>query len=203
MWCCRLRIWHCHCSGLGHCCGMGLIPGWGTSACLRWVKNPPAAAVMRVPSLAQHSWLKYPVLLQLRLGCSPWPGNFHILWVRPWKRKRRRKSLWPRVTQRFFFFFLSAPLACGSSHARDRTHATAATQAQQWRPSVLHWWMDEQIVVCPYNGCYLPARRENVLLIQVTVWMELKRQNFRERKHISDCGGEGLTTKDCEGVLGG
>lgn len=20
-----VRIWHCHCSGLGHCCGMGVL----------------------------------------------------------------------------------------------------------------------------------------------------------------------------------
>ena len=29
----RLRTRHCHCSGLGHCCGMSSIPGPGTSAC--------------------------------------------------------------------------------------------------------------------------------------------------------------------------
>ena len=32
-WLRRLRIWGCHCSGLGHSCGTGLIPGPGTSAC--------------------------------------------------------------------------------------------------------------------------------------------------------------------------
>ena len=26
----RLRIWHCHCSNLGHCCSRGSIPGLGT-----------------------------------------------------------------------------------------------------------------------------------------------------------------------------
>ena len=29
----RLRIWHYHCSALGHFCGVGSIPGPGTSAC--------------------------------------------------------------------------------------------------------------------------------------------------------------------------
>ena len=29
-----LRMGHCHCSGWGHCCGMGWIPGPGTSTCL-------------------------------------------------------------------------------------------------------------------------------------------------------------------------
>ena len=33
MWCSRLRIWHCHCSGLGSCCGKVSVPGLGTSAC--------------------------------------------------------------------------------------------------------------------------------------------------------------------------
>ena len=31
LWLSRLRIWCCHCCGLGHCCGMSLIPGSGTS----------------------------------------------------------------------------------------------------------------------------------------------------------------------------
>ena len=30
------RIWCYHCSGLGSCCGAGLIPGLGTSACHEW-----------------------------------------------------------------------------------------------------------------------------------------------------------------------
>ena len=29
----RLRIWCCHCRGSGCCCGMGSIPGPGTSTC--------------------------------------------------------------------------------------------------------------------------------------------------------------------------
>ena len=31
LWCSRLRTWYCHFSGLGHCCGVSLIPGLGTS----------------------------------------------------------------------------------------------------------------------------------------------------------------------------
>ena len=30
-WLIRLRIWHCHCYCLGHCCGIGSV--LGTSAC--------------------------------------------------------------------------------------------------------------------------------------------------------------------------
>ena len=32
-WHSGLRIWHCRCSGLGHRCGTGLIPGPGTPSC--------------------------------------------------------------------------------------------------------------------------------------------------------------------------
>ena len=31
-WCSGLSIWCCHYSGSSCCCGMSLIPGWGTSA---------------------------------------------------------------------------------------------------------------------------------------------------------------------------
>ena len=33
LWSSGLRIWHCHCSSRGHCCGSGSIPGPGTSTC--------------------------------------------------------------------------------------------------------------------------------------------------------------------------
>ena len=33
LWHSRLRIWHCHSSCSGHCCGTGLIPGLRTSTC--------------------------------------------------------------------------------------------------------------------------------------------------------------------------
>ena len=32
-WSSRLRIWYCHSSGFGGCCGVGFIPGLGTSVC--------------------------------------------------------------------------------------------------------------------------------------------------------------------------
>ena len=36
LWHSRLNIQHCHCSSLGSCCGLGLIPGLETSA---WSKK--------------------------------------------------------------------------------------------------------------------------------------------------------------------
>ena len=43
---------------------------------------------------AQHSKLKDLALLQLwrrsqpRLGSNPWPGNFHVSWTQPEKKKK-------------------------------------------------------------------------------------------------------------------
>lgn len=34
LWCSRFRVQHCHCSGLGRCYGLGLIPDLGTSSCM-------------------------------------------------------------------------------------------------------------------------------------------------------------------------
>ena len=51
------------------------------------------SARTQVQSLAQHSGLKDPVLLQLWcrlklwLGFDPWPGNFHVLRVYPKQKK--------------------------------------------------------------------------------------------------------------------
>ena len=33
LWCSKVGIWHCHCSGLGCCHGTSSIPGLGTSKC--------------------------------------------------------------------------------------------------------------------------------------------------------------------------
>ena len=35
LWCSGLRSQHCHCSGLGHCCGSSSISDPGTSICHR------------------------------------------------------------------------------------------------------------------------------------------------------------------------
>ena len=36
LWLSVLRIWHCHYSDLGPCCGSCSVPGAGTSTCCRW-----------------------------------------------------------------------------------------------------------------------------------------------------------------------
>ena len=56
-----------------------------SSPVVQWVKNlavvAQVAAEAQVRSLAHYSGLKDLMLLQLRLGFSPWPGNFHMLWM--------------------------------------------------------------------------------------------------------------------------
>ena len=66
----------------------------------QWVKNLTAAAQVaveaRVRSLAWHDGLKDLVFLQLQgqwqlwLRFTSWPGNFHIPWVQPFKKKKKK-----------------------------------------------------------------------------------------------------------------
>ena len=37
-------------------------------------------------------------MLQLQLGFSTWPGNFHILWVQPLKKKKEERK---KLTEHF------------------------------------------------------------------------------------------------------
>ena len=63
------------------------------------------------------------------LGFDPWPGNFLILRMSPYKEK---KSLCKKLTPGFLLFFLiffaiswAAPVAYGGSQARDLIGAVA------------------------------------------------------------------------------
>ena len=72
----------------------------------KWVKNLTTAAwiaaEMQVCSSAQCSGLKDLASLQvqlelrLQLRFSPWPGNFHMLWVQPSKGKKKMWDKKPR-----------------------------------------------------------------------------------------------------------
>ena len=103
-WPSRLRIQCCCSCSLGCICSSDLIPGPGTSICHGMAKKEKkkrksdcrgmgrCGGMGSIPSLAP--WLKDPVLPQLwyrsqmQLGFSPWPRNFHMLWVRPLKKKK-------------------------------------------------------------------------------------------------------------------
>ena len=71
--------------------------GMGAPTVAQWVKNLTAVAwvagEVQVPSPAWRHGLKDLALLQLQcslqlwLRFSPWPRNFHMLWVRPLKKK--------------------------------------------------------------------------------------------------------------------
>ena len=67
LWHSGLRIQHCHCSGLDHCCGPGSLPGPRTSTCCRQSQkkkksssvlvphpHPPPSASPRLPPLASR-----------------------------------------------------------------------------------------------------------------------------------------------------
>ena len=70
---------------------------------VQWVKNPPVltqvAPEAQVQSLAGHSGLKDPVLqqlwqrLQLWLGFSTWPREFHMPWLQPLNKQTETKPL--------------------------------------------------------------------------------------------------------------
>ena len=71
----------------------------GIPALAQWVKNP---AEVWVWFPTRHRGLKDPALVwlqnrsQLWLVFSPWPRNFHMLWVRPLKKKQQRKTKKPK-----------------------------------------------------------------------------------------------------------
>ena len=60
---------------------------------VQWVTNLTAAvrgaAEVQVLSPAWCSVLKDPALLHLWLGFSPWPRNFHMPQVQPFKKERK------------------------------------------------------------------------------------------------------------------
>ena len=66
---------------------------------VQWIKNPTVVAQITVdvrdPSPAQSRGLKDPALpqlwhrLPLQLGFNPWPRNLHMLWVQPFKKKKK------------------------------------------------------------------------------------------------------------------
>ena len=74
----------------------------GIPTVAQWVENPTAVAwvatEVQVQSPAHCSGLKDLALTQLWhrwqlwLRCNPWPGNFHMLWVRPLKKRKEMIS---------------------------------------------------------------------------------------------------------------
>ena len=82
--------------------------------------------------MAQHSGFKDPALLQLQLrlqlqlGFSPWPGNFHMPWVAALKKKKKERK--KRKQPKCFLFVSTIPTACESCGARDQTLAIAETR---------------------------------------------------------------------------
>ena len=46
----KKKTWHCHCCGLGHCCGLDLIPGPRMSLCSGCGQTPKKPKPQRVSS---------------------------------------------------------------------------------------------------------------------------------------------------------
>ena len=73
----------------------------GVPTVVQWVKNLTAAAPVTaqawIQSFTQHTSLKDLALLQMQcrlqlwLRFSPWPGNFHMSWVRPLNKQITNK----------------------------------------------------------------------------------------------------------------
>ena len=70
-----LRIWHCHCSSLGHCHGLGSIPGPGTPTHCGNGKKEKCLSVgaMSNPPPPVWCWYSPIMLVSLGLGHSPQP----------------------------------------------------------------------------------------------------------------------------------
>ena len=69
----------------------------GVPAVVQWVKNlmtvAQVSAEAQIQSLVCHSGLKDLASPELWLRFNPWPGNFHMQWERPLKKKRRRRGV--------------------------------------------------------------------------------------------------------------
>ena len=102
-WHSDLRIWYCHCCGLGHLCGTGLIPGPRNSAYCRSGRKKVCAKLSTMTFLWTIEIMDF-------TPDQPFNHDLHL-----------------RV---FFFFFFClfrvALAAYGGAHARGRIGAVAA-----------------------------------------------------------------------------
>ena len=88
--CSRLRIWHCHCNGLGWWCGMASILGSGTSICYGHSKEEKEnenekkkVSILGVPVVAQR--VTNPMRIHEDVGSTPgltqWVKNPALPWA--------------------------------------------------------------------------------------------------------------------------
>ena len=80
LWLSRFRISRYHCSSSDPCCGMGLIPGPGTSTCYGRGQKKKKKRQEKIPIKGDPaSW-------------NPPPRNFQMLWERQKKKKKKKKA---------------------------------------------------------------------------------------------------------------
>ena len=92
LWCGGLRIQCGHYSSLGHCCGIGSIPGLGTSTCCTHVERKEGrrdGGRERGPAVVQRIGS---ILGALECRFYPWPGNPMCLEAAKKKKKKRKKE---------------------------------------------------------------------------------------------------------------
>ena len=102
---------------------------------VQWIKNPTVVAQITVdvrdPSPAQSRGLKDPALpqlwhrLPLQLGFNPWPRNLHMLWVQPFKKKKKKmfnqqliKNIQKSKMKKIFLANLLYPLSTKMYHVK-------------------------------------------------------------------------------------
>ena len=129
-WPSGLRIQHCHCYRLGHCCGAGLIPGPGTSTCCwhgRKNKKKKEKNTNQNKSNEEIYMVRSKRVPNTELSCHLLLKSGSITLITHWNVHHQEFQL--SVWVQFFWGFLlfsSAPMAFGGSQARRPIGATAA-----------------------------------------------------------------------------
>lgn len=87
LWCSALRIWHCHWSGLGQCCGVGLNSGLGT---LTYHGHSPLTPPKKMKfwpfillEFTYRWWVTFPLLLS-RWSPYIWLSDTSLLSIWMW-----------------------------------------------------------------------------------------------------------------------
>ena len=129
----------------------------GISLVAQWVK----AAVWHQPQL-QHRF-------------SPWPTNFHMLWVQP---KKNYGKVYIKFTFFFsFFFFLSCPCSIwkfpgqglNPSHSHDLHHSCGNTRSSTLCTTV--GTPTVTIFKCYCSGVSIVVQQRRIQLVSMRIWV--------------------------------
>ena len=133
LWHSGLMIWHCHSSGLSHCCGAASIPGLGTSS------SYGCGQKKKIKCQCNRTYIHFVVCSHEISLRRPFPPlNHKVLEV---------FSVGGLFVCLFVLLFRAAPIAYGVSQARGQIGATAAglchshsnTRTELHHSSWQHW----------------------------------------------------------------